>query len=268
VGWAKKLARRFRELRVANPEWKVRELADGWKGTFARVLAPAGVIEIAALGLKGCEVRFSFDGESTETKPLGHDIAKMFRPIQPGSHQIGIEWRGPAHAPTEAGARFHPLIETLAALEREAPDIAAVMKKNNLKGFVLVDAFVLSQPTGMPCQVYGIFTVDRKALASGLKDAPVIKQDFLVNDRSATPQEITYYTGLPGEGPYKRIEEFCERFGAPNYGCELVGGRWRCRDHHFSLKDLEHRPMDLTFRREFDAAIKRARADAQGGSQS
>lgn len=223
-GWVTRLATTLRGLRVAKLDWHVRELAEGWKGTYAQVLAPAGVIEVAALGLTGCAVRFSFDGQATEAKPLGQDVAKMFRPIQAGSHEIGIEWQGPPEAPAEAGVRFHPLIETLAALEREAPDIAAIMKKNNLRGFVLCDAFVLSQPTGMPCQVYGIFTVDRKALASGVKNAPVIKQDFLVNDRSVTPNEITYYTGLPGDGPHRRIEEFCERFGPPNYGCV---GKWQ-----------------------------------------
>lgn len=136
------------------------------------------------------------------------------------------------------------------------------MKKNNTEGFVLCDAFVLSQPTGLPCQVYGIFTVDRKALASGKKGAPVIKQDFLVNDRSVTPHEVTYYTGLPTPGPHKSIREFCERFGAPNYGCEFVSGRWRCRDHHYSMADFDRLPLEPAFREEIAAAIERAKADA------
>jgi len=47
-----------------NLVWRACELAEGWKGIYAQVLAPAGVIEVAALGLTGCEVRFSFDGQA------------------------------------------------------------------------------------------------------------------------------------------------------------------------------------------------------------
>jgi hypothetical protein len=243
----------------AHHGWDVRNLADGWKETIAVVPAPAGVIEVAALGLKGCEVRFRFDADVTESRVQASDIAKMFRPVQPGDHEVGIQWRGPVKAPEEAGVRFHPLIQTLARMEREAPHVAAVMKKNNPKGFVLCDAFVLSQPVGMPCQVYGIFTVDRKALASGAPGAAVVKQDFLVHDQTTDPPEITYYTGLRTPGPHKSIEEFCERFDAPNYGCEWTGKRWRCHDHHYRLDEFDRLPKEPAFRKAIEAALKEAR---------
>lgn len=220
-------------------------------------------MRVRASGLSGCEIRFRFGRDLTETRVLHGDLAEMQRPVQPGDHDIAVQWRGPANEQdVEFGYQFRSLVTTLAELEREAPDVASVMKKNNVKGFVLCDAFVLSQPQGLPCQVYGIFTVDRKALASGKPNAPVIKQDFLVHDRTSSPPETTYYTGLHTPGPHKSIEEFCERFRAPNYGCELVDGMWRCRDHHYSLEQLDRLPGEPSFRKAIEAAIGQARTEA------
>ncbi len=244
---------------MSPSDWDVRELADGWKESVALVPAPAGVMEVGVVGLMGCEVRFRFNAHLTAAKVCRGEIAKMFRPVQAGIHEVGIQWRGPVEEPEAAGVKFHPLIRTLAEMERNAPDVASIMKKNNPKGFVLCDAFVLSQPEGMPCQVYGIFTVDRKALASAAASAPVIKQDFLVHDQTVDPPEITYYTGLRAPGPHKSIEEFCQRFGAPNYGCERIGGRWRCRDHRYPLNEFDRLPKEPEFRRAIAAAIQEAR---------
>lgn len=159
-------------------------------------------MRVRAYGLSGCEIRFRFGKELTVTRLLREELAQMQRPVQPGDHDIAVQWRGRVNeADIEFGYNFRPLVTTLAELEREAPDVASVMKKNNVNGFVLCDAFVLSQPQGLACQVYGIFTVDRKALASGKPNAPVIKQDFLVHDMTASPPEITYYTGLHTPGP-------------------------------------------------------------------
>jgi hypothetical protein len=211
---------------------------------------------VGAVGLQGCELRFRFDKDVTVTKVSREEIAKTFRPIQAGEHEVAVQWRGPAKEPEEFGVRFHPLIRTLAQMENDAPNVAAVMKKNNPKGFVLCDAFVLSQPQGQACQVYGIFTVDRKALASGAPGAAVIKQDFLVHDQTTDPPEITYYTGLRTPGPHKSIENFCERFGEPHYGCFWTGKRWRCRDHRYRMDELNRLPKEHDFRTAVDAAIE------------
>jgi hypothetical protein len=103
--------------------------------------------------------------------------------------------------------------------------------------------------------------VDRKQLRSGQTGAPVVKQDFLMHDRNANPPEITYYTGFQAPGPHQSIEAFCERFGEPNYGCARVGGRWRCRDHHYSLEEGGPFSNGAWFRRAIDVAIQTARND-------
>ncbi len=212
-------------------------------------------------------MRFRFDGEVSVTKVSREEITKMFRPIQPGLHEIAVQWRGPAKRPEEFGVRFHPLLRTLAQMENDTPNVAAVMKKNNPEGFVLCDPFILSQPQGQACQVYGIFTVDRKALASGAPGAAVIKQDFLVHDQTTDPPEITYYTGLRTPGPHKSIEEFCERFGEPNYGCFWTGKRWRCRDHRYRMDEWLRLPKEPDFRKAVEAAIEIARKQDAAGDR-
>ena len=76
-----------------------------------------------------------------------------------------------------------------------------------------------------------------------------------------TPAEITYYTGFPSPGPHKTIEEFCARFGAPNYGCELISGKWRCRDHHYTLEEIDRLPREADFRKAVEVALERARRE-------
>ena len=43
-----------------------------------------------------------------------------------------------------------------------------------------------------------------------------------MNDRTSEPAETAYYTGYPAPEPHRSIDEFCARFGAPHYGCEVV----------------------------------------------
>jgi len=137
-------------------------------------------------------------------------------------------------------------------------------EKNNDTAFELCDVVIVSQPPGATCQVYGIFTIDRAALASGRPDAPVIKQDFLVNDRSGNPPEITYYTGWTAPGPHRSIEEFCVRFGEPNYGCDRTRGRWRCRDHRYTLEEWSRRDVEPGIRAAIGQAVARARSRVGG----
>lgn len=89
--------------------------------------------------------------------------ACMSRPVLAGSHRIAVRWRGPVGQPVEIKARPLYPCRTLAELERDAPDVAAVMKKNNRGDFVTCNVLIMSQPPGQPCQVYSIFTVDKRA---------------------------------------------------------------------------------------------------------
>jgi hypothetical protein len=241
------------------PGWHTSQLTDGWKECSGPVEAPSGgVLEIQAFGLTGCELSFLFDSDVSETQLFMKDIARIARPVQPGRHVVGVRWRGLVDEPANVQTRFHNLPRTIAQLEHDAPDLAAVMKKNNPARFVLCDALIVSQPHRMSCQVYGLFTVDKKLV--GVAGAPVIKQDFLVHDRNVEPAEITYYTGFNAPGPHRSIEEFCERFGEPNYGCEKLNGKWRCRDHHYSLADWDRLPTELAFRSAIADALEKAKA--------
>jgi hypothetical protein len=231
------------------------------------IFAPSGgVLELFVEGLPGCEIRFVVDDGLTAPRTQPGGVAYTNRPVRPGRHRVAVQWRGAIEPPTRCVATFHFLTRTLADLERDAPDVAAVMKKNKPADFVLCDVLILSQPPGVAYQVYGIFTVDKKQLASGRAGAPVLKQDFLVHDRTAKPPEITYYTGFPAPGPHRSIEEFCARVGEPHYGCERVRGRWRCKDHHYRLEDVARMQVEPEIRAAIDAGIARAREEIARGA--
>lgn len=245
--------------RDATSGWNTFAAEDRWTECSAAIFAPkSGLLEILATGLEGQEVQFRVDDalSAAYVLPPRHN-AYTSRPVLQGHHRVAVRWRG-EHGPSKIEARFLYLSRTLSELERDAPDVAAVMKKNNPANFELCDLLILSQPPTATCQVYGIFTIDRKALASGRRNAPVIKQDFLVNDRSANPPEITYYTGYPSPGPHRSIEEFCARFGPDHYGCERVGNKWRCRDHRFTLEQWKRAAVEPGIRAAVQAAIDRA----------
>ncbi len=179
------------------------------------VFAPTGgILELGAEGLHRYEVRFLIDDQVTAARETPAGSAYTNRPVLAGRHRVGVQWRGPATRPTRCVARFHFLTRTLADIERDAPDVAQVMKKNNPADFVLCDVLIVSQRPGAPYQVFGIFTVDKDALASGNPRAPVLKQDFLVHDRTARPPEITYYTGVPRAWPtpsHRGVLRACRR---------------------------------------------------------
>lgn len=249
-------ARRYAPT-VAEESWNTHPLADGWTETSTMIFAPTGgILELGTDGLPGCEVRFLVDGDLTAARTPPDGRAYTNRPILAGRHRVAVQWRGSVQRPANVVARFHFLTRTLADIERDAPDVAAVMKKNNPAGFVVCDVLIVSQPPGVQYQVYGIFTVDKRALASGNPRRAVLKQDFLVHDRTARSPEITYYTGYPTPGPHKSIEEFCARVGSPHYGCELVNRRWRSRDHHFTLAQIAAMQVEPEFKAALDAAIR------------
>lgn len=250
---------------MADESWNTHTLADGWRETSTMIFAPSGgVLELYAEGLPDCEIRFLVDDGLTAARTQPGGVAYTNRPVRSGRHRVAVQWRGLIERPTRCIATFHFITRTLADLEREAPDVAAVMKKNNPAGFVLCDVLILSQPPGVAYQVYGIFTVDKKQLASGRAGAPVLKQDFLVHDRTTKPPEITYYTGFPAPGPHRSIEEFCARVGEPHYGCERVQGRWRCKDHHYTLEDVARMQVEPGIRSAIGAGIARARLEIAG----
>ena len=254
----------YRARMSANASgWNVHPLDDGWMECSAAIFAPTGgLIEILATGLEGCEVQFAVDGQGTRPYILpARRNAYTSRPVLTGHHLVAVRWRGPVAQPSQVEARFLYLSRTISDLERERPEIAAVMKKNNVADFAVCDVLILSQPPGAHCQVYGIFTVDKRALARGAADAPVLKQDFLVNDRSVQPQEITYYTGYPAPGPHRPIAEFCERFGESHYGCVKKNGKWRCLDHRYTFAEFERLPKEPEIRAAIDRAVARARAE-------
>lgn len=241
--------------------WNTFPAEDGWTECSAAIFAPrAGLIELIATGLQGAEVQFRLDESLSRAYVLpARRNAYTSRPVLQGRHRVAVRWRGVARSPSKIEARFLYLSRTLQEIERDAPDVAAVMKKNNRVGFETCDVIILSQPPGATCQVYGIFAIDKAALASGRPRAPVIKQDFLVNDRSVQPPQTTYYTGLRSPGPHQSIEAFCRPFGAPHYGCEVVAGKWRCRDHHYSLDEWDRLPVEPEIRAAISSAIARAR---------
>ena len=154
-----------------------------------------------------------------------------------------------AHALTPLSFVGIPLDEAKVVPLVEAPD------------FTVCEVLILSQPPGARCQVYGIFTVDKKALARGGPNAPILKQDSLVNDRSVEPQEITYYTGYPAPGPHRPIQAFCERFRGPHYGCIKRNGKWRCLDHRFTFAEFDRLPKEPEIRAAIDRGIAKARTE-------
>ena len=123
-----------------------KDLGDGWMELQAVLRAPTGgLIRVRAYGLSGCEIRFRFGNELTEARILREALAEMQRPVQLGDHDIAVQWRGCANEDDiEFGYKFSSLVTTLAELEREAPDVASVMKKNNAKGAARPTALTLS----------------------------------------------------------------------------------------------------------------------------
>jgi hypothetical protein len=91
-----------------------------------------------------------------------------------------------------------------------------------------------------------------------------MKQDFLVYDASA--RGVTYYSGQGARGDklHGTIDEFCERFGEPHFGCTRTStSTWDCKDHHYAIED-ERLPIEPDFRAAVKDAIRRAREDLQG----
>src|SRR2546428_7802851 len=107
-----------------------KDLGDGWMELQAVFRAPTGgLMRVRVYGLSGCEIRFRFGKDLTETRVLREALAQMQRPVQPGDHEVAVQWRGRANEDDiEIGYNFRSLVTTLAELERDAPDVASVMK--------------------------------------------------------------------------------------------------------------------------------------------
>lgn len=145
--------------------------------------------------------------------------------------------------------RLPPRIELFANVEQRIQGI--VMKHQRQERFVFVPVVIISFPEypARRTTVYGVFSVDAWAIQQG--KPCFVKQDFLVSQRDGG---VRYYGG--GEGS-ESIEAFCERFGAPHYGCEQRDGLWRCADHWY-CDEADRRarvPRETEFRQALDRAI-------------
>lgn len=128
-----------------------------------------------------------------------------------------------------------------------------VMKHQNPSRFVPIPMVIVSFPEPPKATaVYGIFSVDAKALQSG--KTHFVKQDFVVYQ--PWDHDTRYYGGGDGSEPPAAL---CKRFGRPHYGCTSFESE--PRDHWFGDEaDRESRlPREPEFRRLVDAAIAKAR---------
>ena len=161
-------------------------------------------------------------------------------------------------------------IKSLAEVERDAPGLyRELMKHHNAEKFEAVQAVVISFPRGNECHVYGIFSIDKQALSGGDPCRDVVKQDFLVFEPASN--RATYYTGHPERlhQTYASIDAFCERFGAPHYGCFRTSEKsWTCEDHHYRLDERDRLPVEPEFRAAVEAAIERAKRPNHDGPVS
>ena len=77
---------------------------------------------------------------------------------------------------------------------------------------------------------------------------------------------VTYYSGQGARGDklHGTIDEFCERFGEPHFGCTRRNtSTWDCKDHHYAIED-DRLPIEPDFRAALQDAIRCAREDLQG----
>lgn len=225
----------------------------------AFVAPQSGLIEVIAFGLEGRQVQLGLDHLLSAAHILGSGRnAYLLRSMLAGEHRVLVCWRGNG-VPSRVDVRFLNFTPTFTEVEQQAPEVAALVKQNSDELFELSEVLDVSQAPDGHSLVYAVFAVDRGALVSGRRDTAVIKQDYVVNDRSAVSPEITYYTGHPAPGPHRSIEQFCERFGSDNYGCTMTAGGWKSREHLLSLDDWDRRPRDPRLRAALDAAALRAR---------
>jgi hypothetical protein len=185
---------------------------------------------------------------------------RVGRPVRQGNHRVAVRWRDLPNGEPEVTA-MAVKIKSLAEVERDAPGLfKELMKHHSPEKFEAVQAVVISFPRGNEYHVYGIFSIDKKALSSGDPRSDVIKQDFLVYEPASN--RATYYTGHPEKlhDTYESIDAFCERFGSPHYGCiRNPDASWTCEDHHYRLNERDRLPVETEFRTMVDAAIERAR---------
>ena len=133
--------------------WNTFLADEDWTECSASLFAPAsGLLELLATGLERQEVQFRVDDALSRAYTLPpRRNAYSSRPVLQGHHRVAVRWRGP-RSPSKIEARFLYLSRTLRELERDAPDVAAVMKKNRPADFEPCDVIILSQPRAPPAR--------------------------------------------------------------------------------------------------------------------
>jgi hypothetical protein len=223
----------------------------------------SGLLEVIAFGLERRQVQLGVDHLLSRAHILASGRnAYLVRPTLAGQHRVFVCWQGNG-APSRVDVRFLNFTPTFSEVEQQGPEVAAVIRQNSDDLFEMSEVLEVSQAPDGQSLVYGVFAIDRRALLTGRHDTAVIKQDYVVNDRSAVPPEITYYTGHRAPGPHRSIEQFCERFGADNYGCTNTTGGWKSSEHLLSLDDWDRRPSDPRLRAAIDVAALRVRQQPQ-----
>lgn len=159
------------------------------------------------------------------------------------------------HAEVECTPEDYPPIPPPIALLTDVEShVRNVLMKHHNKGrFVLVPMFFVSIPEPPKgTAVYGIFSVDAKALQSGKPH--FVKQDFIVYQ--PWDHDAKYYGGGPGSEPPAAL---CARFGPPHYGCASADAE--PTDHWYGDEaDRDTRlPREPEFRRLVADAIEAAR---------
>jgi hypothetical protein len=217
-------------------------------------------LEVTVSGLAGARVQVVIDEwESAEVTAAAIRL-RVGRPVRQGNHRVAVRWRDLPDGEPEVTA-MAVKIKSLGEVERDTPGLfKELMKHHNPDRFEAVQTVVISFPRGNECHVYGIFSIDKKALSSSDPSRDVIKQDFLVYEPAAN--RATYYTGHPERlhDTYESIDSFCERFGAPHYGCKRKpDASWTCEDHHYRLDERDRLPVEPEFRKALDAAVDGAK---------
>lgn len=231
----------------------------------ASVFAPwDSVLEVSVSGLRGARVTVVIDDwEAAELVCSTGTRLRTVRPVRQGRHRVAVRWRDLPYGEPEVTAMAVKM-KSLAEVEHDTPGLfKELMKHHNRDKFEAVQAVIISFPRGNECHVYGIFSIDKKALASGDPHRDVIKQDFLVYEPAMN--RATYYTGHPERlnETYESIDAFCERFGSPHYRCARKSdGAWTCDDHHYRLDERDRLPIEPEFRAAVDAAVERASGSA------
>ena len=162
---------------------------------------------------------------------------------------------------------------TPSELEQREPKLRGIMKIHSRSRFEQIGVIIISQPQTRPNhQVYGLFVVDKRAVAWNLENPgqqprPQVKQDFLVHDSESG--NVKYYRGLlQGEVPteiLRPLREFNETYGCGGLYYATYrrsgGGVWLTDHHQYLDENDEHLPTEQWIRDAVKEALNRVRKE-------